>query len=510
LSHLDKSPFPCKICGKEFQRKDHLLQHEKSHAFTPKMGDKRFETHYPRKRRHSEHSSRTTTTPTTEKNGKGVKVGRIDYQGKICGKEFKRKDHVLQHEKSHAFTPKICDRGFETHSPRKRRHSEHSSRTSTTPTNENGAFERKGKGVKVGRIDDQGKEAELVASDDQHKEVELVTVDDDKEHDVSGPVLDSVVNIKKRDETEKKGEARDNIENRAVEAPDNDKEEYSEMSAETLHSLTCKTCHQVFKHNESLFKHVREFHPGKMYHCKICGKGFGRLDYLKQHVTTHSHLTTHSHVTTHSLFPCKTCGKVCSGTDQLQEHEKNHTNDSAFTCKICGQKFSLLEQFYEHKKSHKADYLPFTSKKANSGQESKRQDQRHYSELIHSSNNVSAMNTDVNSKSKYNMINKRMLNRETVQKPIKNPGSLTEHKKTSCYDGLYQQLEKLKRQRGEEHNVTLTAKTTSISITSTSSAPTATSSKGSEQPFCCDICNQSFKSELLLTVHLWNVHKKQK
>ena len=55
------------------------------------------------------------------------------------------------------------------------------------------------------------------------------------------------------------------------------------MSVSEVIMFTCDVCHQIFKWQKSLKRHMESMHHGKILICKGCTRTFNRRDSFERH-----------------------------------------------------------------------------------------------------------------------------------------------------------------------------------------------------------------------------------
>ncbi len=115
----------------------------------------------------------------------------------------------------------------------------------------------------------------------------------------------------------------------------------------------CSHCELSFKDDYTLKKHSALVHEGlKRFICSVCGKDFGRADYLEKHLLTHSEERN---------FKCEICGDAFKVGDTLKTHKKtvhddigdgSNKNQNKNCCHICGKSFNLPFHLREHLERH--------------------------------------------------------------------------------------------------------------------------------------------------------------
>ncbi|XP_040267536.1 zinc finger protein OZF-like isoform X1 [Bufo bufo] len=108
----------------------------------------------------------------------------------------------------------------------------------------------------------------------------------------------------------------------------------------------CDRCGKCFAQSSALITHSRVHTGIKPYGCIECGKGF----------TTSSHLITHQRTHTGERpYPCEECGMAFKHSTHLVLHRRRHTGEKPFSCDKCRKKFSQKTHFYKHQQRHHDD-----------------------------------------------------------------------------------------------------------------------------------------------------------
>ncbi|XP_072034339.1 uncharacterized protein [Amphiura filiformis] len=144
------------------------------------------------------------------------------------------------------------------------------------------------------------------------------------------------------------------------------------MHGEKVHKV-CDICGMVFTIRGSWHKHIKKHEAkktGNRFVCKLCGKTFPLIAWLKRHMQFHSkerphicevcgkgfkehsgllrHSKTHRSTKPHA---CQFCGKGFVAKDSLRGHERTHTGEKPFKCNLCSAAFTHNGTLTCHKKT---------------------------------------------------------------------------------------------------------------------------------------------------------------
>ncbi|XP_046408140.1 zinc finger protein 70-like [Ischnura elegans] len=114
-----------------------------------------------------------------------------------------------------------------------------------------------------------------------------------------------------------------------------------------IHSDTkafkCEVCGKEFNQKAHLNTHA-VVHTGlKPFKCETCGKEYNRMDSLKTHQLIHSGLKP---------YKCETCGKAFHDRSNLRSHSALHSNKREFKCEVCGVEFNQRGNLKKHEAIH--------------------------------------------------------------------------------------------------------------------------------------------------------------
>lgn len=112
----------------------------------------------------------------------------------------------------------------------------------------------------------------------------------------------------------------------------------------------CNECSANFTRLSSLTKHKLNIHDGVRHHeCDVCQKKFTSIHHVKRHKLTHTGEKPHA---------CSHCPKAFSQRVELVIHTRMHTGEKPFTCDVCDHTFRQKSSLNTHRKSHHKSETP--------------------------------------------------------------------------------------------------------------------------------------------------------
>nr|XP_012623624.1 zinc finger protein 786 [Microcebus murinus] len=108
----------------------------------------------------------------------------------------------------------------------------------------------------------------------------------------------------------------------------------------------CPECDKRFRLSRLLEVHLRVHGKERPFSCGKCGKGFTRQGRLAEHIRVHSG---------EKPFWCAECGRNFRQRGQLLRHQRLHADEKPFQCPQCGLSFRLQSMLTAHRLRHGAE-----------------------------------------------------------------------------------------------------------------------------------------------------------
>ncbi|XP_073415613.1 uncharacterized protein [Dendrobates tinctorius] len=108
--------------------------------------------------------------------------------------------------------------------------------------------------------------------------------------------------------------------------------------------FSCSECEKCFTYKSSLVIHQRIHTGEKPYLCSECGKCFKQKSRLIEHQRIHTQEKPHS---------CSECGKCFIQKSHLIVHQRFHTGEKPFSCSECGKCFTVKSHLACHERTHR-------------------------------------------------------------------------------------------------------------------------------------------------------------
>jgi len=114
-------------------------------------------------------------------------------------------------------------------------------------------------------------------------------------------------------------------------------------------TASCRICGKKFRHMSYLRCHERLHEGGgRPFVCDVCGKGFVASSNLTTHRRTH---------TGDRPYACSVCHKRFYQLCAVRKHELIHVGIKAFVCDVCGKQFLTHAQLFNHSRIHSGEKL---------------------------------------------------------------------------------------------------------------------------------------------------------
>uniref|UniRef100_A0A336MTU4 CSON006727 protein n=1 Tax=Culicoides sonorensis TaxID=179676 RepID=A0A336MTU4_CULSO len=296
----------CEVCKKVFKRKEHLMQHLKSHV--------------------------------------GLRPFKCEESG--CNKSFSRKEHLLRHIVSHT--------GKKTHiipqqiqaPPQQQQVSVDTQVSQSDITMEQ--EEKKpviqvkrqtAKKTKQAEPQNQNKTSQKVVSQPQIQQQQPPQQQQTQSIEISIPQSQTQTQI------QLKNESNNNSDGGADDGQPTIESIMAQQQMQLITSIkhegndppqtltTCEVCKKVFKRKEHLMQHLKSHVGLRPFKCEEsgCNKSFSRKEHLLRHIVSH---------TGKKSFSCDLCHKFFSRKDNLNKHRRTHSDTGGENVKVKKEKGS--------------------------------------------------------------------------------------------------------------------------------------------------------------------------
>nr|XP_057928194.1 zinc finger and SCAN domain-containing protein 22-like [Doryrhamphus excisus] len=114
--------------------------------------------------------------------------------------------------------------------------------------------------------------------------------------------------------------------------------------------FSCPECGKMFPIKRNLNRHMVTHSGVKPHACSVCGNKFSRSHHLKRHMRLH---------TKEKVFPCSVCTKRFSQRCDLVTHMRTHNQEQSLPCMMCARGFSKKSHLERHIRTHTGE-KPFS------------------------------------------------------------------------------------------------------------------------------------------------------
>ncbi|CAH0546610.1 unnamed protein product [Brassicogethes aeneus] len=110
--------------------------------------------------------------------------------------------------------------------------------------------------------------------------------------------------------------------------------------------VRCPICQKEFKQKSTLLQHGCIHIESRPYPCPECGKRFRQQSHLTQHLRIH---------TNEKPYGCMYCGRNFRQRTILNQHLRIHTGEKPYKCAQCGKDFRQKAILDQHTRTHQGD-----------------------------------------------------------------------------------------------------------------------------------------------------------
>ncbi|XP_063235713.1 myeloid zinc finger 1-like isoform X2 [Bacillus rossius redtenbacheri] len=110
--------------------------------------------------------------------------------------------------------------------------------------------------------------------------------------------------------------------------------------------VRCPICQKEFKQKSTLLQHGCIHIESRPYPCPECGKRFRQQSHLTQHLRIH---------TNEKPYGCLYCGRNFRQRTILNQHLRIHTGEKPYKCQQCGKDFRQKAILDQHTRTHQGD-----------------------------------------------------------------------------------------------------------------------------------------------------------
>ena len=126
-----------------------------------------------------------------------------------------------------------------------------------------------------------------------------------------------------------------------------------EENIKPLGKHECELCGKRFTKKNNLTRHVQSHMNLREFKCTLCDKAFNTKPELKYHLKLHEARRT-GDTDFLNRHMCQHCGKGFSKNNNLTRHVQSHLNLREFQCTECDKRFNTKPELRSHQKIHDA------------------------------------------------------------------------------------------------------------------------------------------------------------